>query len=182
MLKYSSPEQRNNFNQTILWWCSNKEPSPFPRGDYREIMKIHLQNIQNYWTNFNWNWHKASMVDGDSSLYRQVQKQQQMMLKFGIRQILCKKPWIPFTPKYAVINLVAIGTSVLEKTILTYHCNFDMTKTNYYLVAELWSFSLKFSGLLTKLNSFKEFCMKNLTCLYNVFVTCQSCFFHFWEI
>ena len=65
------------------------------------------------------------LVDGDSSLYSQSQKQQQMMLKFGIRQILCKKPWIPYTPKYAVINLVAIGTSVLEKTILYFRYDYN---------------------------------------------------------
>ena len=55
--------------------CSNKGPRPFPRGDKYYIAKLHWRNkknllFQNYWANFNQTWHKASLGDGNSSLFK----------------------------------------------------------------------------------------------------------------
>ena len=39
-----------------IQFCSNEGPRPFPRGDNYEIAKIHWQNLQNHWINFNQTW------------------------------------------------------------------------------------------------------------------------------
>ena len=55
--------------------CSNEGPCPFPRGDNYEIAKntlTKLKNLllQNHWANFNQTWPKASLGEGDSSLFK----------------------------------------------------------------------------------------------------------------
>ena len=44
---------------------SNEGPRPFQRGHNNEIAKI-----RNHWTNFNQTWHKASLGERDSNLFK----------------------------------------------------------------------------------------------------------------
>ena len=59
--------------------CSNEDPRPFPRGDDKEIekrthyIKIYKFNnllLQNHWVNLNEIWHKESLCEGNSSLFK----------------------------------------------------------------------------------------------------------------
>ena len=56
--------------------CSNEGLCPFPRGDNYKIAKIYcrifLKNLvlQNHWAIFNQTWLKASLGEGDSSLFK----------------------------------------------------------------------------------------------------------------
>ena len=49
---------------------SNEVPSPFPREDNYELAKIHWLNLKNHWANFNQTWLKASLGEGDSSVFK----------------------------------------------------------------------------------------------------------------
>ena len=80
----SSPEPLGQFQPNLATkhsWvkgiqvCSNEGPRPFPRGDNYEIAKntlTKLKNLllQNHWANFIQTWHKASLGEGDSSLFK----------------------------------------------------------------------------------------------------------------
>ena len=49
----------------------NEEPRPLPRGNNIENKLTKFKNLlQNYWANFNRNWHNASLGEGDSSLFK----------------------------------------------------------------------------------------------------------------
>ena len=55
--------------------CTNEKPRPFPGEDNYEIAKIHWRNfniflLQNPLANFNQTWHKASLGEGNSSLFK----------------------------------------------------------------------------------------------------------------
>ena len=54
---------------------SNAGPRPFPRGDNNEIAKkifTKFKNLllQNHLSYFNQTWHKASLGEGDSNLFK----------------------------------------------------------------------------------------------------------------
>ena len=55
---------------------SNEGPCPFLRGGNNEIVKIHWWNFfknippYNHWANFSQTWHKASLGEGNSSLFK----------------------------------------------------------------------------------------------------------------
>ena len=55
--------------------CSNEEPRAFLKGDNYEIAKKTLtisKNLllKNHWTNLNQTWHKVSLCEEDSSLFK----------------------------------------------------------------------------------------------------------------
>ena len=55
--------------------CSNEGPHSFPRGNNYKIckntfMKFKNLLLQNYWATFNQTWHKASLGEGDYSLFK----------------------------------------------------------------------------------------------------------------
>jgi hypothetical protein len=51
--------------------CTNQGAGPFQRGDNHENRVESFKNIlHNHWANFNQTWHKASLRDGDSELYK----------------------------------------------------------------------------------------------------------------
>ena len=70
----------NKLNTNFPWVmgiqvCSNEGPRLFPMGDNYEIAKIHCKilkilRLQNHWANFKQTWPKASLSEGDSSLFK----------------------------------------------------------------------------------------------------------------
>ena len=73
-----------NFKQTLhkafflvkgIQICSNEGSRIFPRGvnkTYSENTLTKFKNLllQNHWANFNQTWHKASLSEGDSNLFK----------------------------------------------------------------------------------------------------------------
>ena len=55
--------------------CSNERPCPIPRGDNYEIAKTHWRNSNIFFSRTTWpdsyqTWHKASLGDGNSVLFK----------------------------------------------------------------------------------------------------------------
>jgi hypothetical protein len=55
--------------------CSNKGPGPLQRGDNDKNVKRGWGNLkifflQNHWANFNQTWHKSSLEEENSSVFK----------------------------------------------------------------------------------------------------------------
>ena len=72
---FSSPEPKAKHpcEKGIQFWFKWR-PLPFSKGDNYEISKIHWQIkkpfLQNCWANFNQTWHKSTVGEGNSSLFK----------------------------------------------------------------------------------------------------------------